>query len=69
LEKELPNGWTYWLSNEVYEGMNGKNYEVIGIPSNYKIEYPREKNEFFKSMNFELETEDRAIEKVIELIK
>ena len=69
LGKNLPNGWTYWLSNEVYEGMNKKNYEVIGIPPDYKIEYPREKNKFFKSMNFELETEDRAIEKVIELIK
>ena len=69
LEKDLPNGWTYWLSNEVYEGMNGKNYEVVGIPPDYKIDYPREKNEFFKSLNIELETKDRAIEKVLELIK
>jgi len=65
LEKDLPNGWTYWLSNELYEGMNGKNYEAVGIPPDYKIDYPRDKNKFFKSLNIELETKDRAIEKAL----
>jgi len=69
LYKELPNGWTYWLSNEVYEGMNGKVYEVTGVPPDYRIEYPRSKDELFKSLNIELETEDRAIEKVIQMTK
>ncbi|MFN0293418.1 S41 family peptidase [Pedobacter helvus] len=69
LNKTLPNGWNYWLSNEVYEGMNGKNYEVSGIPPDYKIDYPREKEQFLKSLYFELDKEDRAIEKAMELIK
>lgn len=69
LNKSLPNGWNYWLSNEVYEGMNGKNYEVYGIPPDYKIDYPREKEQFLKSLYFELDKEDRAIVKVTELVK
>lgn len=69
LNKSLPNGWNYWLSNEVYEGINGKNYEVYGIPPDYKIDYPREKQKFLKSLFFELHNEDRAIVKVNELIK
>jgi carboxyl-terminal processing protease len=57
------------MSNEVYESINGKIYEVSGVPPDYKIEYPREENELLKSMNIELKTKDRAIEKVIELMK
>ena len=67
LYKELPNGWTYWLSNEVYEEMNGKVHEVVGIPPDYEIDYPRAEYELFKSLNTELKTNDRAIEKVIKL--
>ncbi|KOS07575.1 hypothetical protein AM493_17150 [Flavobacterium akiainvivens] len=69
LNKKLPNGWNYWLSNEVYEGTNGKNYEVYGIPPDYQIDYPREKEQFLKSLYFELDKEDRAIVKVTELIE
>lgn len=69
LNKSLPNGWNYWLSNEVYQGMNGENYEVSGIPPDYEIDYPREKEQFLKSLYFELDHEDRAIVKVTELIK
>jgi len=69
LNKKLPNGWNYWLSNEVYEGINGKNYEVSGIPPDYKIDYPIDEELFLKSLYFELDNEDRAIVKVTELIK
>ncbi len=69
LYKKLPNGWTYWLSNEVYEGMNGKVYEVIGIPPDHRITYPEDEKEFFKALNEELKTRDRAIQKVLALTK
>lgn len=69
LYKGLPNGWIYSLSNEVYETMDGKLFEVTGIPPDYKIEYPREENKLFKAMILEFETQDRAIEKVKELLK
>jgi C-terminal processing protease CtpA/Prc len=67
LVKELPNGWEYWISNEVYESTSGVVYEVTGIPPNHTIEYPRDEDEFFKSIHNELKTNDRAIEKVLEL--
>lgn len=69
LYKELPNGWTYWLSNEVYETMDGKLFETIGIPADNKVEYPREETELFRAMNLEFDTQDRAIEKIKEIIK
>jgi len=51
------------------ETMDGKLFEVRGIPADYKIEYPREEIELFKSLFEELETRDRAIEKVKERTK
>lgn len=34
LEKELPNGWTIWLANEVYQDPDGNQFESSGfIPS------------------------------------
>lgn len=32
LEKELPNGWEFTLSNEVYQDAIGNVYEAVGIP-------------------------------------
>ena len=69
LVKELPNGWEYYLSNEVYESMDGIVYEVTGVPADYPIDYPREEDELFKALNLELEDSDSAIEKAKELIK
>jgi len=63
LVKQLPNGWEYYLSNEVYESMDGQVYEVTGIPPNHPIDYPRAEDAFFKALYLELDQEDRAIEK------
>lgn len=40
LNKKLPNGWNYTLSNEIYENINKQSYESIGIPPDYQINYP-----------------------------
>jgi len=32
LDRQLPNGWTFTLSNEYYLSLNGTNYEGTGIP-------------------------------------
>ena len=69
LSKRLPNGWEYGLSNEIYENIDGKNYEMTGIPPNYELNYSRNAMEFYTDLLTELKTNDRAIEKVIELIK
>jgi len=68
LSKKLPNGWDYSLSNEVYESADKINYERIGIPADYKIDYSEKTSEFYNNLLEELKTgEDSAIEKVKEL--
>ena len=47
--------------------MNGRNYEMSGIPPDYKFNYSRNAREFYLNLLTELKTNDRAIEKVIEL--
>ena len=69
LSKRLPNGWEYGLSNELYENSNGKNYEKNGIPVDYELNYPRNAQQFYSDLLLELKTNDRAIEKVIQLNK
>jgi len=39
LEKQLPNGWSVSLSNEVYFDINGKNHEVLGFAPDHAVEY------------------------------
>jgi carboxyl-terminal processing protease len=31
LQKQLPNGWNFTLSNEIYQSIQGENFEAIGI--------------------------------------
>ncbi len=67
LSKRLPNGWEFGLSNEIYENVEGKNYEMTGIPTDYEINYSRIAKDFYMDLLIELKTNDKAIEKVIEL--
>lgn len=70
LDKNLPNGWAYTLSNEVYEDTKGNNYEQTGVPPDIKINYPKEKRAFFRLLiNQIAENGDEAIEKIFELQK
>jgi len=70
LDKKLPNGWEYELSNEVYQDLNEKNYENIGIAPDYSLEYPKEKDSFFDRLFNELNTgKDEAIELALNLEK
>ena len=48
LDKALPNGWEFGLSNEVYLDANGVNYESIGIPPNIKLDYVKKLPTIFK---------------------
>lgn len=70
LDKELPNGWEYELSNEVYQDLKGKNYENVGISADYPLEYSTNKDEFLDQLTKDLKNKkDRAIELAIELEK
>ncbi|WP_299211815.1 S41 family peptidase [uncultured Aquimarina sp.] len=68
LQKRLPNGWSYGLSNEIYETENGKNYEYIGIPPHKKVEYPKNWYQFHSSI-IELNDNDPAINLAISVLK
>tara|TARA_R110001606_G_scaffold314158_1_gene460817 strand:- start:439 stop:1866 length:1428 start_codon:yes stop_codon:yes gene_type:complete len=69
LHKKLPNGWTYGLSNMVYQSMDGISYEEIGITPDYKLDYPAKPKDFYEYLYADLKDGDDAIEKVIELTK
>ena len=70
LDKRLPNGWTYTLSNEIYEDAAGNDYEGIGIPPDINLNYPKDNgalvNLIFEQLN---NGGDEAIEMVFELEK
>ncbi len=68
LDKTLPNGWEFGLSNEVYLDMDGKNYEGVGIAPDIEMNYPRDKQQFLQLIQKGLEkNQDPAIEKAIQL--
>ncbi|MEQ6121015.1 S41 family peptidase [Reichenbachiella sp. MALMAid0571] len=69
LDKRLPNGWNYGLSNEIYESPDNKNYEMVGINPDYKINYEKNNFSFYMQLNNEIETGDIALEKAIVLGK
>ncbi|MEZ4859191.1 MAG: S41 family peptidase [Flavobacteriaceae bacterium] len=69
LEKTLPNGWEFSLSNEIYLDNNGKNYEHTGITPDILVYESDTRAEQFQTIKKGLESKnDLAIEKAIELI-
>lgn len=66
LDKKLPNGWEYALSNEVYEDLHGNNYENVGISPDYNLDYPKDKDAFLDQLSAGLTNKkDSAIEFVL----
>lgn len=50
MENKLPNEWYFSISNEVYTDPFGKCYENIGIPVDYELNYPEDRQTFFRSI-------------------
>ncbi|MCX2743308.1 S41 family peptidase [Mangrovivirga sp. M17] len=50
LEKKLPNGWYFTISNEEYFDLYGNCYENKGIPVDIELNYPEDRQEFFSSL-------------------
>lgn len=48
LEKRLPNDWYFSISNEIYLDNNGVCYENTGVPVNYEMNYPEDRQTFFR---------------------
>ncbi|GGH03977.1 peptidase [Polaribacter pacificus] len=61
LQKTLPNGWYFSLSNEIYTDNNDKFYENIGVPVHYELNYPNERQTFFRSVANDLEKDKKYI--------
>ncbi len=61
LEKQLPNGWHFALSNELFMDTHGNNYENIGVPSDYAIPYSNDRQTFFRYIANNLELDKQAI--------
>lgn len=68
LEKRLPIGWEYVLSNEVYEDHKGRNYENRGVPPDIDLDYPKESIAFYNLLLDQLSKNgDQAVEMVFQL--
>lgn len=69
LQKILPNGWYLSLSNEVYTDNNDEHYENIGIPVDFELNYPEDRQTFFRSVAKDLEKDKRNILQAIEKLQ
>lgn len=65
LWKELPNGWEFSLSNEIYTDPKGKTYEGTGIPVNQEMDYPRNRLDFYNSFYAGDHFSDVALDRII----
>ena len=66
LEKHLPNGWYFTTSNEMYLDNNGVYYESRGIPVDSELNYPEDRQTFFRYIAKNL---DKDKKDVLEAIK
>lgn len=69
LDKKLPNGWSFSISNELTMDNAGKNYENTGVPVDYKLSYPRERRHFFWSVVNDLAGDEAAILGAVEALR
>lgn len=65
LEKKLPNGWDFALSNEISSNATGKIFENSGVPVDYELNYPKDRQSFFRYVADNLEEDKQKILKGI----
>lgn len=64
LWKELPIGWEFSLSNEIYLDRTGTSYEGIGIPVDYEFNYSKDRSNFYQSFYSNKRFKDKILEKI-----
>jgi len=69
LDKTLPNGWVFSISNEIAMDKQGNCYENIGVPVDYKLDYSRDRQGFFRSVADDLVKDKRDILNAIKSLK
>ncbi|MTI29397.1 S41 family peptidase, partial [Xanthovirga aplysinae] len=67
LWKNLPNGWEFSLSNEVFSDPAGNQYEIRGIPVDFDFNYPEDRFEFYNTFYHNNDFKDKTIEKILTL--
>ncbi len=65
LWKNLPNGWEFSLSNEIYSDPKGNIYEIIGVPPDHQIDYRKDRTDFYNSFYNGNEFRDIGIDKIV----
>ena len=50
LEKQLPNGWKFSISNELFMDTEGVYYENKGVPADYHLKYAEDRQSFFRAV-------------------
>jgi len=65
LWKRLPIGWEFSLSNEIYSDSKGNEYEIIGVPVNQNMDYPKDPDGFYNSFYKDSNFRDLTIEKIL----
>ncbi|MEH0155458.1 S41 family peptidase [Limibacter armeniacum] len=66
LEKTLPNGWHFTISNELFMDTTGTFYENKGVPVNAQLDYPEDRQTFFRSVANDLEGDKKKVLEVVE---
>ena len=69
LEERLPNGWYFSLSNESYLNIQGMNFKSKGIPVDYELNYPSDRQTFFRLVVDDLEADRTKVLKAINDLK
>lgn len=69
IQKKLPDGWYFSLSNEVYTDNRGVCYESVGIPVDYELNYREGRQTFFRNVANDLEQDKQCILKAIKELK
>ena len=66
LEKQLPNGWHFSISNELFMDAYGKFYENRGIPVDFELPFPEGRQPFFRAVADQLDLDRENIGRAIE---
>ncbi len=65
LWKKLPIGLEFSLSNELYSDSKGNEYEIVGVPVNQDMGYPKDPEGFYNSFYKDSNFRDLTIEKIL----
>ncbi|MEM9822206.1 MAG: S41 family peptidase [Bacteroidota bacterium] len=69
LDKTLPNGWVFSISNEIYMDNEGTCYENVGVPVDYKLDYATDRQTFFRTIVNDLGADKQSILQAIKVLE